>query len=68
MCTRRLRLATALSACSEMPADAASEMMATTLRPAWKSLRSRMFTWSTGVPRSARGFRPKRTPGGKDGT
>mmetsp|Transcript_4917 Transcript_4917/g.14644 ORF Transcript_4917/g.14644 Transcript_4917/m.14644 type:complete len:265 (+) Transcript_4917:2379-3173(+) len=46
MCTRRLLFGTLLLACSEIPVEAASEMMATSLRPSINHLASRIFTLS----------------------
>lgn len=69
MCTRRRWLRAPRSACSEMPALAASEMMPTSLRPSWNACRSRRLTLSLVSPAPpARASRRKRVPGGNDGT
>mmetsp|Transcript_24527 Transcript_24527/g.62101 ORF Transcript_24527/g.62101 Transcript_24527/m.62101 type:complete len:200 (+) Transcript_24527:423-1022(+) len=49
MCMRGCVLAKARSACREMPALAASEMMATRFSPRMKAERSCKFTWSSGT-------------------
>ena len=54
MCTRLRWLATRRSACREMPALAASEMMATSFLPSWKFLRSSMFNVSSSLSLSCK--------------
>ena len=44
MCTRMRWFATFMSACSEMPVDAASLITATSFSPFWKASFSAMFT------------------------